>query len=91
MNWNVVYLKESIWPLIRKQLPGFSLNITDISFKKVMQLHNVGWLLVRTVDANVASEVLQNARVVLAPYGLGLELRQVVESMQWGTPDNYDF
>jgi hypothetical protein len=51
-----------------------------------MQLHNVGWLLVHG-RCNVASEVLQNARVVLAPYGLGLELRQVVESMQWGTPD----
>lgn len=88
-NWNAVqYLKETIWPLLRKQLPDADLNIYGAyPSQKVMQLHNPkeGFHIKgRATDAN---EVVQNARIVLAPLRFGAGIKgKLIEAMQCGTP-----
>jgi glycosyltransferase involved in cell wall biosynthesis len=88
-NWNAVqYLKETIWPLIRKQMPEAVLQIYGAyPSQKVLQLHQPkdGFhIMGRAVDAN---DVIQNARVVLAPLRFGAGIKgKLVEAMQCGTP-----
>jgi glycosyltransferase involved in cell wall biosynthesis len=88
-NWNAVqYLKETIWPLLRKQLPGINLNIYGAyPSQKVLQLHQPKegfYIKGRAVDAN---EVVQNARIVLAPLRFGAGIKgKLIEAMQCGTP-----
>ena len=88
-NWNAVqYLKESIWPLIRKQLPKAVLEIYGAyPSQKVFQLHNEkeGFLIKGRADS--AREVISNARVVLAPLRFGAGIKgKLLEAMQYGTP-----
>ena len=88
-NWNAVqYLKETIWPLIRKQLPDAILNIYGAyPSQKVLQLHNVkdGFLI--HGRASIAGEVVQRARVVVAPLRFGAGIKgKLIEAMQCGTP-----
>ncbi|MFV5693452.1 glycosyltransferase [Flavobacterium sp. LT1R49] len=88
-NWNAVqYLKETIWPLIRKQLPEAVLHVYGAyPSQKVLQLHNVkeGFLIMGR--ANDAQEVAKNARVVLAPLRFGAGIKgKLLEAMQCGTP-----
>ena len=88
-NWNAVqYLKETIWPLIRKQLPEAILHIYGAyPSQKVLQLHNVkeGFLIMGR--AKDAQEVVKNARVVLAPLRFGAGIKgKLLEAMQCGTP-----
>jgi hypothetical protein len=88
-NWNAVqYLRETIWPLLRKQLPEADLNIYGAyPSQKVMQLHQPkdGFHIKgRAIDAN---EVVQNARIVLAPLRFGAGIKgKLIEAMQCGTP-----
>jgi hypothetical protein len=88
-NWNAVqYLKETIWPLIRKHLPEAVLNVYGAyATQKVMQLHQPkeGFLIKgRAVDAN---EVVQKAKIVLAPLRFGAGIKgKLTEAMQCGTP-----
>lgn len=88
-NWNAVqYLKETIWPLIKKQLPEAVLNIYGAyPSQKVLQLNNVkeGFLIRgRVADAH---EVVQEARIVLAPLRFGAGIKgKLIEAMQCGTP-----
>ena len=88
-NWNAVqYLKETIWPLIRKQMPEAVLKIYGAyPSQKVLQLHQPkqGFLIMgRAVDAQ---EVVRNARVILAPLRFGAGIKgKLVEAMQCGTP-----
>jgi glycosyltransferase involved in cell wall biosynthesis len=88
-NWNAVqYLKETIWPLLRKQLPDANLNVYGAyPSQKVLQLHQPkeGFHIKgRAVDAN---EVVQNSRVVLAPLRFGAGIKgKLIEAMQCGTP-----
>ena len=88
-NWNAVqYLKETIWPLIKKQLPSAVLNIYGAyPSQKVLQLNNVqdGFLI--HGRAENAKEVVQRARVVLAPLRFGAGIKgKLLEAMQCGTP-----
>ncbi|SFZ92469.1 Glycosyltransferase involved in cell wall bisynthesis [Flaviramulus basaltis] len=88
-NYNaVLYLKETIWPLIRKQLPKAELYIYGAyASQKVNQLHNVktGFLIKGFVDD--ANEVMQYAKVCLAPIRFGAGLKgKLVDAMQNGTP-----
>ena len=88
-NWNAVqYLKETIWPLIKKQLPSAVLNIYGAyPSQKVLQLNNVqdGFLI--HGRAENAKEVVQRARVVLAPLRFGAGIKgKLLEAMQYGTP-----
>ena len=88
-NWNTVqYLKESIWPLIKKDFPEAVLEVYGAyPSQKVLQLHqpkNGFFIMGRAEDAN---EVVKKARVVLAPIRFGAGLKgKLLEAMQCGTP-----
>ena len=90
-NWNAVqYLKETMWPLIKKQIPEAFLNVYGAyPSQKVMQLHNKkdGFLILgRAVDAQ---EEVKKARVVLAPLRFGAGIKgKLLEAMQCGTPSS---
>lgn len=88
-NWNAVqYLKETIWPLVRKKLPKANLNIYGAyPSQKVLQLHNPKEGFFVKGRALSASEVVLKAKVVLAPLRFGAGLKgKLVEAMQCGTP-----
>ncbi|WP_348823625.1 glycosyltransferase [Flavobacterium aestuarii] len=88
-NWNAVqYLKETIWPLLRKQLPEAELHIYGAyPSQKVTQLHQPKEGFHIKGRANDANEAVQNARVVLAPLRFGAGIKgKLIESMQCGTP-----
>ena len=88
-NWNaVLYLKETIWPLIKKQLPKAEMHIYgSYVTEKAMQLHNEkdGFLVKGRVEN--AKEVIKNARVLLAPVRFGAGIKgKLTDAMQCGTP-----
>lgn len=88
-NWNAVqYLKEIIWPLIKKQVPGAVLHVYGAyPSQKVLQLHNdkEGFLIMGR--AQNAQDVVKKARVVLAPLRFGAGIKgKLLEAMQCGTP-----
>lgn len=88
-NWNAVqYLKETIWPLIRKQLPQAVLNIYGAyPSQKVLQLHQPKEGFLIKGRATKAQEVVSNACVVLAPLRFGAGVKgKLIEAMQCGTP-----
>ena len=88
-NYNsVLYLKETIWPLIQQQLPKVELHVYGAyASQKVNQLHNKkeGFLIKGfAVDVN---QVMQNAKVCLAPLQFGAGLKgKLIDAMQNGTP-----
>ncbi len=88
-NWNAVqYLKETIWPIIRKQMPEAILQIYGAyPSQKVLQLNKSGEGFHIMGRANDAQVVVKNARVVLAPLRFGAGIKgKLVEAMQCGTP-----
>jgi len=88
-NWNaVLYLKNQIWPLIKKQLPEAKMLVYGAyASEKVFQLHNEKEGFIIKGWAENASEVFKNARVCLAPIQFGAGLKgKLIEAMQYGTP-----
>jgi glycosyltransferase involved in cell wall biosynthesis len=88
-NWNAVqYLKESIWPLLRKELPEATMQIYGAyPAQKVLQLHNPKERFLVLGRAKNAFEVVSKARVVLAPLRFGAGAKgKLIEAMQCGTP-----
>lgn len=88
-NWNTVqYLKETIWPKIRLQLPEALLKIYGAyPSQKVLQLHKPSENFHIMGRASQASEVVKNARIVLAPIRFGAGAKgKLLEAMQCGTP-----
>lgn len=88
-NWNAVqYLKETIWPLIRMQMPEAVLRIYGAyPSQKVLQLHQPKQGFYIMGRANDAQEVVRNARVVLAPLRFGAGIKgKLLEAMQCGSP-----
>lgn len=88
-NWNTVqYLKETIWPKIRRQLPDAALKIYGAyPSQKVLQLHQPNENFLVMGRAQNAAEVVKNARVVLAPIRFGAGAKgKLLEAMQCGTP-----
>lgn len=88
-NWNgVLFLKEEIWPLIKKQLPNAELHIYGAyPSPKVTQLHQPkdGFLIKGRADS--AKEVMLNAKVCLAPLRFGAGLKgKLIDAMECGTP-----
>lgn len=89
-NWQaVLWLKQQIWPLIRKQLPKAELHIYGAyPPPKATQLHQPkdgflikGW-------AEDAAEVVKNARVLVAPLPFGAGLKgKFIDAMAQGTPN----
>jgi glycosyltransferase involved in cell wall biosynthesis len=85
---SVLRLKKEIWPLIRKELPQANLCVYGAyAPQQILELHNEkegflirGW-------AKDVSEVLQNARVCLAPIQFGAGLKgKLLDAMLYGTP-----
>lgn len=88
-NWNaVLYLKEKIWPLIRKELPEAQMHIYgSYPSQRVLNLHNpMSGFLVKG-RAEDAERVMKTAKVCLAPLQFGAGLKgKLLEAMQCGTP-----
>jgi len=88
-NWDaVLWLKQEIWPLIRQQLPKAELHIYGAyTPPKATALHNAkeGFLIKDRAD-NV-QEVMQAARICLAPlrFGAGIKTK-LADAMMFGTP-----
>lgn len=84
----VVYLKKHIWPLIRKQLPKTQLHIYGAyESQKVTQLHNEKEGFLIKGFAEDVNDVMQNAKVCLAPLRFGAGLKgKLIDAMQNGTP-----
>jgi len=88
-NWNaVLYLKESIWPLIKKQLPKAELHVYGAyPSQKVFQLNNSNEGFLIKGRADNAHDVMQQAKVCLAPLRFGAGLKgKLIDAMQCGTP-----
>ncbi|MEI6866838.1 glycosyltransferase family 4 protein [Flavicella sp.] len=89
-NWDsILYLKNEIWPVLRKKLPHSEMHIYgSYPQEKAMKLHKPadnffikGWV-------NNASEVLETAKVVLAPLRFGAGLKgKFIDAMLNGTPN----
>ena len=88
-NWDaVLFLKQTIWPLIHNKLPQTEMHIYgSYPPPKAIQLHKPeqgfyikGW-------AESAEEVIKNARVCLAPLRFGAGIKgKLFDAMQYGTP-----
>jgi len=84
----VVYLKEIIWPQIKKRLPKVELHIYGAySTQKVEQLHNQKEGFLIKGFAEDVNDVMQNAKVCLVPLRFGAGLKgKLIDAMQNGTP-----
>jgi len=88
-NWSaVLYLKKTIWPLIRKKLPKAELYIYGAyATDKVMQLNNKKEGFIIKGWAENTKEVFTNARVCLVPLQFGAGLKgKLLDAMLYGTP-----
>jgi len=88
-NWqSVLYLKKTLWPLIRKQIPDAKLLIYgSYPSQKVTDLHNEKEGFIVKGRAEDAHLVLAKARVLLAPLQFGAGLKgKLIDAMLNGTP-----
>jgi glycosyltransferase involved in cell wall biosynthesis len=84
----VLYLKEELWPLIRKQLPDAELHVYGAyANDKIKSLHHEKQGFLIKGRAEDAKEVVRSARVLLAPLRFGAGIKgKLLEAMQCGTP-----
>lgn len=84
----VLHLKQTVWPLIRRELPKAELHIYGAyESQKVSQLHNEKQGFLIKGFAQDVNEVMQKANVCLAPLRFGAGLKgKLVDAMQNGTP-----
>jgi len=85
---SVIFLKNEIWPLIRKQLPSVNVHIYGAyADQQITQLHSeqTGFLIKGYVED--LETVVCDTRIMLAPlrYGAGLK-GKLITAMQCGTP-----
>lgn len=88
-NWqSVLYLKKTIWPLVRKQLPKVNLYIYgSYPSQKVTDLHCEKEGFIVKGRAENAHKVISKAKVLLAPLQFGAGLKgKLVDAMLNGTP-----
>lgn len=88
-NWQtVLHLKKNIWPKIKSKLPQTRLNIYGAySSQKVWDLHNEKEGFLVHGRAKNALEVIENARILLAPIPFGAGQKgKFIDAMQVGTP-----
>jgi len=89
-NWDaVLFLKQNIWPLIRKQLPKAELHIYGAyPPPKATQLHHPKQGFLVKGWAEDAKHVMEQARVCLAPLRFGAGIKgKLAEAMICGTPN----
>lgn len=88
-NYNsILYLKETIWPLIKEKLPNAELHIYGAyASQKVNQLHDEkSGFLIKGFATDV-NEVMAASRVCLAPLRFGAGLKgKLIDAMKNGTP-----
>lgn len=84
-----LYLKQEIWPLIRKKLPDAQMHIYGAyPAAKITQLHDPKQGFLIQGWAKDAPGVVKKARVSLAPLRFGAGLKgKLIEAMQCGTPN----
>ena len=87
-NYDAVLQLKSLWSSIKKNIPDANLNIYGAyPSQKVQQLHNEKERFLIKGRANNALEVIENARVLLAPLRFGAGIKgKLLEAMQVGTP-----
>lgn len=88
-NWNsVLFLKQEIWPLIRKELKDAELHIYGAyPSQKVWDLHNEKEGFIVKGRADNALSVMQQYKVCLAPLRFGAGLKgKLIDAMLTGTP-----
>lgn len=88
-NWDaVLYLKRTVWPIIRKKFPSAVIKIYGAyASQKVFDLHNKkeGFLVLGRAEE--ARTVILAARVLLAPLRFGAGIKgKLLDAMQYGTP-----
>ena len=84
----VLYLKQVIWPLIRKQLPQAQLHIYGAyATEKATQLNNAKeGFIIKGWCENLKTTFI-NAKVCLAPLQFGAGLKgKLIDAMLYGTP-----
>ena len=86
---SVIYLKRTIWPLIRKKLPNTNVIIYGAYLPdQVKQMHNPseGFIVKGWTDNK--KKVFANARVCLAPLQFGAGLKgKLLDTMNFCTPN----
>ena len=88
-NWDCVkYLSETIWPLLHSKLPDAKMLIYGAyPSQKILELQILKSNFHIIGRAEDALEVVQNAKVVLAPIRFGAGIKgKLLEAMQCGTP-----
>ncbi len=88
-NWDaVLFLKQFIWPLIRKQLPKAEIHIYGAyPSKKVFDLNNLkeGFLIKGRADS--LESVMKKTKVCLAPLRFGAGIKgKLIDAMQFRVP-----
>lgn len=83
-----LWLKEEIWPLIRKQLPHVKLNVYGAYLpQRIVQLHKPSEGFYVWGRAGDAKKVIKQSKVNLAPLRFGAGIKgKLIESMACGTP-----
>jgi len=84
----VLFLKEHIWPLIRKKLPKVEVHIYGAyASDKVLKLNNKKEGFIIKGFANDVETVMRHAKVCLAPLRFGAGLKgKLIDAMLNGTP-----
>ncbi len=84
----VIFLKDEIWPLIRKKLPQTEMHIYGAyATEKVLQLNSKNESFFIKGFAENVNSVMQNAKVCLAPLRFGAGLKgKLIDAMLNGTP-----
>lgn len=84
----VLYLKEEIWPAIRKQLPRAELEVYGAyAPQKAIQLHQPKDGFLVKGRAGTVEDVMSKARICLAPLRFGAGLKgKLLDAMRYGTP-----
>ena len=88
-NWDsVLFLKNEIWPLLRKKIPNVEMHVYgSYPPEKAMQLNKPNENFYIKGWARDANEVIKNAKVLLAPLRFGAGLKgKFVDAMLNGTP-----
>lgn len=88
-NWHTVqYLKNQIWPRLRKLLPKVELHIYGAyATQKVLQLNNPKENFYIKGRAESAHLTMENYRVLVAPIQFGAGVKgKFIDAMQTGTP-----
>ncbi|NAY90975.1 glycosyltransferase [Muricauda sp. JGD-17] len=84
----IIHLKQTIWPLIRKELPQATLKVFGSYFpKQVLEMHKPeeGFHIMGWVDD--LDKEIQKSRVCLAPLRFGAGIKgKLVQAMKNGTP-----